>query len=184
MVTLRARDRLVSAMVGAGLMAVATLGLLFAGVSAPVQATSDGIRTSLLILAACSALGIVIAAHLGWTKVDRALSSEPARQTALFVGIRAIVEGAALVAIAMTVGSDWRINVASLTPANVLPEIVAPLLGIVGFALVVWVIGLCVFGLPAIALVAPPVAAWRWTVRLVVGPKASKPADGDLAATR
>jgi hypothetical protein len=167
------RHRAIGAIVGAGITVAVGLALVFAGVALP---KSDGLRSILLVLAVAAGAGVPVAAHLGWARSEAALSDEPAGEFVFFASGRAVIEGSLVLAILMVVGPGVRFDASDLTGPLVVEQILVPLVRGVGFTVMVWLIGLTLFGLIALPLIAPVVAAWRWVLRRVVVRRSPAPA--------
>jgi hypothetical protein len=119
------------------------------------------------VLALVAGAGVPVAAHLGWIRLEAALSDQPWPEVVLFASARAVFEGSLLMAVLMVVGSGIQLDTSELSVALVGPRVLAPVLSGLAFTAFVWAVGLFVFGLIAVPLVAPIVAVWRVVVRLL-----------------
>ena len=162
------RARLLSAVTASGISAIAATGLLLGGAALPARA--DDVRTPLFIGAAGSGIGIIVAWYVGWTRLGDALSTRRGRLVVVRVSVRAVVTGAAIVAVVLgTLGATWPTDVTSMTLDRVGPAVLYPLAGAAFVSGIAFAWGLAMFGIPALALTMPIVALWRVIVRRVLG---------------
>ena len=128
-----------------------------------------------LFLAACGAgVGVLAAGPLAWAATDAVLErANPFRSIIWRLSVRAIALGALLIAapLAITSGPPWLQIHSQVTLSEVGEQIVIPVLQRVGLAAFAFVYGVVIFGLPALALTTPIVAAWSWLMRRLFASK-------------
>lgn len=157
-------DRLASSAVAIGICVAASASLLFAGAALPVDAS--GGRMLLFTLACGAGVGILVGGRLAWSFADGAVRPGSGRDVVWSVSGRAVLQGSLLVAILMVVGSaSWGRDLDRMTIGQVVPKLIEPVIGGGLFLLMIWLIGVLVFGAPALIAIVPLVVLWAAIVR-------------------
>jgi hypothetical protein len=159
------RRRLVGALAASGICALVSIALLMAGATVP-SATGTWLRGPLLAGALWAGVGVTVGWYLGWTRAEDALSARRASEVVVAISWRAVILGAALIAIALAAGSArWPAPVPAVTLDRLGEVVLAPLGSIAFLFGLAFICGIAVFGLPVLLVTAPLVAIWRLIVR-------------------